>query len=46
MVTMVKILVAVIKLQIFIFKIFANYDQIAALEARLEELLRQQEEEE
>ncbi|MBQ3519291.1 MAG: hypothetical protein IJA31_08240 [Clostridia bacterium] len=44
MVTMVKILVAIIKVQIFIFKIFANYEQIAELEAKLEELLKEQEE--
>ena len=46
MVTMVKILVAIIKIQIFIFKFFANYEQIAELEAKLEELQKQQQEQE
>lgn len=46
MVTMVKILVAIIKIQIFIFKIFANYGQIAELEEKLEALLKEQEEQE
>ncbi|MBR2412882.1 MAG: hypothetical protein IKB13_00075 [Clostridia bacterium] len=46
MVTMVKILVAIIKIQIFIFKIFANYGQIAEPEEKLEALLKEQEEQE
>lgn len=44
MVTFVKLLVAIIKIQIFIAKLFANYDQIVELEAKLEELMKQEEE--
>lgn len=44
MVTLVKIMVAIIKLQIFVFKIFLSQDELAELEAVLESLLQKQEE--
>ena len=45
MVTFVKLIVAFIKVQIFFAKLFANADLVIALEERLEELYRQEEEE-
>ncbi len=45
MVTMVKILVAIIKIQIFFLKMFVHADQLAYLYEKLEELEKQQEEE-